>query len=110
MRIASLSPAATEILFALGLGDDIVCTDQFSNFPLEAKEIPHLRDHQNIDAECLQEFSPELVLTGTVVQEKLSTQLKDQRFGVIHQDPRTISAVYESIRQRGGPHVGQSDV
>lgn len=101
MRIASLSPAATEILFSLGIGGQIVCTDQFSNFPEEAKSIPHLRDHQKIDAKALREFQPEVVLTGTVVQQKLATELKAANFGVVHQDPRTVSQIYESICQLG---------
>lgn len=101
MRIASLSPAATEILFALGAGDLIVCTDQFSNFPEEAKEKPHLKNHQKIDLDELRKFSPEVVFTGTVIQEKLASKLKAQNFGVIHQDPRTIHQIYESIRQLG---------
>ena len=101
MRIASLSPAATEILFALGVGDQIVCTDQFSNFPDEAKEIPHLRDHQEIDSEELRAHSPDIVLTETVVQEKLAVKLREAGFSVIHQDPCTINQIYESMRALG---------
>ena len=101
MRIASLSPAATETLFGLGTGFEIVCVDQFSNFPNEAKSFPHLRGHQKIDAEELRKFSPELVITGTVIQEKLAHDLRSNGFGVVHQDPRTILAIYESIRQLG---------
>lgn len=101
MRIASLSPAATEILFAFGLGKDIVCTDQFSNFPDEAKAIPHLKDHQKINEDALREFQPEIVLTGTVIQEKLAEILRAEGFGVVHQDPRMLGQIYESIRQLG---------
>lgn len=101
MRIASLSPAATEILFKLGLGHDIVCADQFSNFPEEAKELPHLRGHQEIDSDALREFLPELVITGTVIQKKLSEELSGNDFAVLHQDPRTIAEIYESIRKLG---------
>jgi len=101
LRIASLSPAATEILFALGIGEQIVCTDQFSNFPEEAKAKPHLKNHQKIDAEELRNYEPEVVLTGTVIQEKLSVMLTRDGFGVVHQDPRTVAQVYESIRQLG---------
>ncbi len=48
MRIASLSPAVTEILFFLEKQDDIVCVDRFSNFPEEAKSIAHLKCHMKI--------------------------------------------------------------
>jgi len=101
MRIASLSPAATEILFLLGRGKDIVCTDQFSNYPEEAKAIPHLRDHQKVDVADIKDHRPELVLTATVVQEKLAAMLKASELPVVHQDPRTLDAVYESIKALG---------
>ncbi len=99
MRIASLSPAATEILFGLGLQNDIVCVDQFSNFPDSAKKLPRLRGHQEIAVEEVKKFAPEIVITGTVIQQKLAAELQAAELGVVHQDPRSINAVYESIRQ-----------
>jgi len=101
MRIASLSPAVTEILFALGAQEQIVCTDQFSNFPEAAKDIPHLRDHQNIISEDLAAFAPELVFTSTVIQEKLAASLRAANFSCVHFDTRTMHSLYESIRHIG---------
>lgn len=101
MRIASLSPAATEILFVLGKGKEIVCVDQFSNFPEDAKELPHVMDHQRISSEALRSFSPDLVLTQTVIQEALSTKLKEDGFSVVHQDPRKLSELFEAILATG---------
>ncbi len=101
MRIASLSPAVTEILFAMEQQKNIVCTDQFSDFPEAAKAIPHLKDHQKIDIDALREFNPEVVFTSTLVQEKLSKKLKEEGLGVIYQDPRSILEIYESIREIG---------
>src|SRR5438874_9693151 len=40
MRIISLLPSATEILFDLGLGDDVVAVTDECDFPPEAKELP----------------------------------------------------------------------
>lgn len=101
MRIASLSPAVTEILFAMEQQKNIVCTDQFSDFPEGAKVIPHLKDHQKIDIDALRQCSPEVVFTSTLVQEKLSKKLKEEGFGVIYQDPRSILEIYDSIREIG---------
>lgn len=42
MRIASLVPSATEMLFALGLGGDVVGVTHECDFPPEAAELPHL--------------------------------------------------------------------
>lgn len=101
VRIASLSPATTEILFSLGLQKEIVCTDQFSNFPEEARALPHLRDHMNIKPEDLKKFDPEIVFTSTVIQQRLAAELRTAGFTVIHQDPRTLPAVQEAIKQVG---------
>lgn len=101
VRIASLSPAVTEILFALEQQKKIVCTDKFSDWPDAAKPLPHLPEHQKIDSEALRAYEPLLVFTQTLVQQKLAEKLKQDGFAVIHQDPRSIPDVYECIRQIG---------
>jgi iron complex transport system substrate-binding protein len=42
MRIASLVPSATEMLFALGLGDDVVAVTHECDYPPGAEQLPHL--------------------------------------------------------------------
>ncbi len=101
MRIASLSPAVTEILFLLGVGDQIVCTDQFSNFPDDAKALPHLKDHVKVSVDALKEHEVDLVFTSTIIQEKLAEHLRQNDLSVVHQDPRTLLQIYESIRHIG---------
>src|SRR4051794_9467304 len=42
MRVASLVPSATEMLFALGAGDQVVAVTHECDFPPEAAAKPHL--------------------------------------------------------------------
>ena len=42
MRIASLVPSATEMLYALGLGDSVVAVTHECDYPPEARSRPHL--------------------------------------------------------------------
>jgi iron complex transport system substrate-binding protein len=42
MRIVSLVPHATELLFALGLGDDVVAVTHECDFPDAARSLPHI--------------------------------------------------------------------
>ncbi|HEX5713840.1 MAG TPA: cobalamin-binding protein [Solirubrobacterales bacterium] len=42
MRIASLVPSATEMLFALGAGEDVVAVTHECDWPAAARELPHL--------------------------------------------------------------------
>lgn len=101
MRIASLSPAVTEILFAMEQQKSIVCVDKFSDDPDEAKALPHLKDHQKIDIDALKTFGSEVIFTSTLVQQRLAEELRAAGLGVIHQDPRSIPEIYESIREIG---------
>lgn len=102
MRIASLSPAATEILFAIGAGKQVVCVDKYSDVPADALRLPRLPEHQRIDAVALAEYKPDIVFTATLVQEKLAAFLKlQQQFAVIHHDPRSLGDIDECIRSMG---------
>jgi iron complex transport system substrate-binding protein len=42
MRIASLVPSATEMLYALGLGDSVVAVTHECDYPVEARSLPQL--------------------------------------------------------------------
>lgn len=44
MRIASLVPSSTEMLFALGLGDQVVAVTHECDYPPQAAEKPHLSE------------------------------------------------------------------
>lgn len=91
MRIASLVPSATEMLFALGLGGDVVGVTHECDYPPAARELPHLtatvlpdglsageidaavkaivgegKALYSLDEERLAELAPELIVTQAV--------------------------------------------
>src|SRR5918996_325479 len=93
MRIASLVPSATEMLFALGLGESVVAVTHECDFPSEAKNKPRLTrtvippglSAREIDAEVkrvtaegralyeldepgLAQLDPELIVTQAVCE------------------------------------------
>lgn len=59
-RIVSLAPTATEILFAVGAGDQVVAVDDQSNFPPEAPVTDLSGYTPNIEA--VASFEPDLVV------------------------------------------------
>jgi iron complex transport system substrate-binding protein len=88
MRIVSLVPHATELLFALGLGDQVVAVTHECDYPEAAGSLPHItrdrlpgglsaaeidaavREHTErgeaiyeLDAERLRELEPDLIVT-----------------------------------------------
>jgi iron complex transport system substrate-binding protein len=119
MRIASLVPSATEMLFALGLGDQVVGVTHECDHPAEASRIPHLtstvlppglsageidaavkrvvgegRALYGLDEERLAELEPDLIVTQAVCEV----------CAVSYEDVVTVAA-----RLPGPPRVLQQD-
>ena len=63
-RIVSLSPTHTEMLFAIGAGDQVVAVDNFSNYPAEALELPNELSGFEPNVEAIASFEPDLVVMG----------------------------------------------
>jgi len=57
-RIAALAPHAVEMLYALGLGDRIVATVAFADYPPAALAIPSIGDAFNLSQEALWAANP----------------------------------------------------
>jgi iron complex transport system substrate-binding protein len=68
LRIVSLSPHITELLFAAGAGARIVGVDDASDYPPAARQIPRLGEVTALDVEGLLRQAPSLIIlweTGT---------------------------------------------
>lgn len=61
-RIISLAPHITEDLFAIGAGDNIVGTVNYSDFPSAAKKIPQVGGYNSFDLERICALKPELIV------------------------------------------------
>jgi iron complex transport system substrate-binding protein len=98
--IASLSPAATEILFAIGAGDQLAAVEMFSNYPPEAQSLPQL-DAYEPSVEAIAGAQPDLVLVyfdpGNLVDG-----LERAGLTVIFlEPPNSVEGVLEQIRLLG---------
>jgi iron complex transport system substrate-binding protein len=58
----SLSPTLTEMMFAIGAGDDLVAIDEYSNYPPEALELPHELSGFEPNVEAIAGYEPDVVL------------------------------------------------
>ena len=63
-RIISLSPANTEIVFALGSGDSLVGGTDFDDFPAEAVDLPDVATFTGVLMEQVVDLEPDLVLAA----------------------------------------------
>ena len=63
-RIVSLTPATTEILFAIGAGPRVVATTDFDDYPPEVTALPHVASYQGVDVEKIVSLGADLVVAG----------------------------------------------
>jgi len=62
LRVITLAPNLTELLFDLGMGNRVVATVQFSNYPAAAKAIPRIGSSASLNLEAVLAYHPDLVL------------------------------------------------
>ncbi len=70
-RIVSLSPAITEILFELGLGEQIVGASAFSDHPPEAQQIPRMGKYGDPNIELIIRAKPDLVISQRISPDEI---------------------------------------
>ena len=74
-KILSLSPTATEMVYAIGAGDQVVAVDSLSNFPAEAAEKVTKISAFEPNAEAILGYEPDIVLISNDMN-KITEQLK----------------------------------
>ena len=60
MRIISLSPTSTEMLYAIGAGAQVVAVDEYSNYPAEAVALGTMLSGFEPNIEAISGFTPDL--------------------------------------------------
>lgn len=97
-RVVSLSPAVTEIIYALGAEDVLVGRTDFCEYPPEAVEIPSIGGISNLNIEKILSLNPDLVISGSMVGKKVTDQM--DQMGVpmvcVIEKPR-FEALYDNI-------------
>ncbi|MDQ4005889.1 MAG: ABC transporter substrate-binding protein, partial [Actinomycetota bacterium] len=97
--IVSISPTATEMLFALGAGDQVVAVDDQSNFPPEAPTTDLSGFEPNVEA--IATYEPDLVVTSDDTGELLDS-LAALDIPVMAQPAAvTLDDTYEQIGELG---------
>lgn len=101
MRVVSLAPSCTEILFSLCLGDKIIGNTRFCDYPEDAKKIHKVGGWLDSNFEDIINLKPDLVFTSTFLQDEIVNQLEKFDIKVVHSDPKTLEDVFDSIRKIG---------
>jgi len=100
-RIVSLSASNTEILFALGLEDQVVGVDQYSDFPPSAKGKPQVGSFAKPDLERIVALEPDLILATEMHVKTTVPDLEQRGLKVLVVDPKDTMGVLKGIRLIG---------
>ncbi|ATH60942.1 MULTISPECIES: ABC transporter substrate-binding protein [Staphylococcus] len=103
-RIISLMPSNTEILYELGLGDDIIGVSTVDDYPKTVKDKQQF-DAMKLNKESLMKAKPDLILaheSQKATNDKVLKSLKDSGVKVIYvKDAQSIDEMYATFKQIG---------
>ena len=107
-RIVSIVPAATEMLFAIGAGPQIVGVSSYDEFPPEVKSLPRVGALLDPDVERVLALRPDLVVSyGS--QTDLQAQLDRARIPVFSYRHAGLDGLFQTIDALGIATGHQAD-
>ena len=98
-RVVSLAPSNTEILFAIGAGNQVVGRDALSDFPEAAKKITDIGStFDALNTEKIVSLKPDLVLAAEINTPEQVKQLEDLHLTVYYlKNPLTLEEMYGNL-------------
>ena len=103
VRIVSLAPSITEIVFALNAGSRLKGVTSYSNFPSETAHLPKVGSYVQLDIEKIVALKPDLCIAVKDGNPKdVIDRLERLDIPVYAVDPRNLKAVRETVLEIGG--------
>ncbi len=98
-RVVSLAPSNTEILFAIGAGEQTVGRDEFSDYPTDAASLDSVGgSFGEYSTEAIVALEPDLVLAAEINTPELVKQLEDLGLTVYYlKNPLTLEGMYDNL-------------
>jgi iron complex transport system substrate-binding protein len=103
MRLISICPSNTELAVYLGLQENLVALDDFSNWPENLSHLPRLGPDLSINIDLLETYHPDLVLASLSVpgMEKNVEELKKRNIPHIVFDPQSFQDIADNLKTLG---------
>ena len=101
-RIISLSPSATEILYAIGSGKQVIAVDDLSNYPSEAPITKLSAFNPNVEA--LLNYKPDLIILNADATKALEVKAALEKLKIkvfLESAPKTLREAYLEITALG---------
>lgn len=99
-RIVSYSPGATEILFAIGAGPQVVAVDKFSDYPAATAGLPKL-EYSRPAPEPALALNPDLVVMATRQEGQVEQFRAAGMTVVLLREPPDLKGVSQHVRLLG---------
>lgn len=101
-RVVSLSPAVTEIMFALGADSLLVGRTEFCVYPPEAATIENIGGISNLNIEKVLSRNPDLIISGSMVPQKVVEQFAKMGVPLVCViEKQKFEGLYENIDKIG---------
>jgi len=100
-RIVSFSPAVTETLFLLGLGDAIVGVSAFCARPPEARLKRRVGSYNTVSDALLDELKPDLIFTVTGYQREFAVRLSARHPVYPLELPVSVAGILDQVVKVG---------
>ena len=99
-RIVSLTPVGTEILFALGQGDNVIGVTNFCDYPPEALKKPKIGGYAEVNFETLLSKKADLLVLQDM-HLQFRDDLKKLKIPYVVVRQESIADIYGSIAELG---------
>ena len=102
IRVVSLAPSITEIIFALGQEYRLKGVTRFSDFPEAAKKLPRVGSYVHLDLEKIVSLKPDLCIATKDGNPKVVIRrLESLSIPVYAVNPRNLKTVMETLNEIG---------
>lgn len=101
-RVVSLIPHATELLFKVGAGSQIVGAVEYSDYPEAAKKIPRVGGYSGLNVEIILMLKPDLIVSwpGGNANSDLK-QVKKLGIPMYASNPKTFKDIARNLKNLG---------
>jgi iron complex transport system substrate-binding protein len=102
LRVISLAPHVTEMVYAAGGGDRLVAAVDYSDYPEAAKRLPRVGSNRQIDMERVAALKPDLIVVwmhGS--SERQIDQIRALGFPIFHSEPKKLDDIASNLQRIG---------
>lgn len=101
-KVISLSPAATEIVYAVGAGEKLVGRTDYCKYPAEVADVVSVGSITEPNIETIASLEPDLILISNMFTEDVRVKLESLGYKVLDLSSHdTFEGVYNAIAQTG---------